>query len=270
MNKQQLVAMMMAVLVVLGGAIWGVVLTTGEPTSAKNEAAEQKTFVPGPRTSARLQELGQQMEMTAQYELAYGCTEEDKITQQKIFCGASKEKMKKLEDEYSKEYIKINKRSDAEIQKMKQHARAITENSALELEFTGVFTSPYTEKKPKRVEYYQDTNGSEYTVDPTTNKVVEFTDVTVKEAPVKNINVELLRDRAEKYLSKHVADFEHLRKTFAFEAGGKGSPEGDSMYAFRWNAPEKVNEEDIPPYIMVRIAPSGKIIGFSDTRSLYQ
>ncbi|MDQ3014620.1 MAG: hypothetical protein M3Q73_02040 [bacterium] len=270
MNKQQWLAMVMAVLVVLGGAIWGVVLTTGSPSLAKSDVPGQEVFVPGPKVSARLQDLSQQMEKTAQYELAYGCTEDHPITKEKILCGESVVKMKKIEDEYNKEYIKINKRSDQEIAKVKAHARQVTENPSLELEFTGTFNSPYTEKKPKRVEYYRDSNGSEYTVDPTTNKVVEFTDTTAVEQPVKNLNVAALKEKVEKYLYKNISDFDQVKKTFIYEEGGKGDPAGDAMYAFRWNAPSRINGEDVPPYIMVRVTPSGKLIGFSDTRSLYK
>jgi hypothetical protein len=268
MNKQQFAAMLMAVLIVLGGAIWGVVLSTGVPSEAKNDA--QQTFVPGPKTNSRLEELSAQIDKTAQYELTYGCTQENKITKQKEFCGSSKDKMAKLEAEYNREYIKLNKRTDLDIEKVKKHAREVTENASLELEFTGTFNSPYTEKKPKRVEYYKDNNNNQYVVDPVTNKVIDFTDERINEAPVKDLNTKLLRSKAEAYLSKQVSDFAEIQKTYVFEEGGKGDPKGDSMYVFRWNAPAPVNGEDITPFIMVKLSPSGKIIGFSDTRSLYQ
>jgi hypothetical protein len=164
----------------------------------------------------------------------------------------------------------LNKRNDQEIEKVKKHAREVTENTALELEYTGTFNSPYTEKKPKRVEYYKDTNNNQYVVDPTTNKIIDFTDERINEAPVKDLNTKSLRARAEAYLAKHVPDFAEVKKSFVFEEGAKGDPRGDSLYAFRWNAPALVNGEDMLPFVMVKLSPSGKIIGFSDTRSLYQ
>jgi hypothetical protein len=268
MNKQQLVAMIMAVLVVFGGALWGVLLTTGTPSQAKDNVSV-RTFVPGPRSSERLEQLSVEMEKTAQYEMTYGCTENDELGR-KVFCGPSKDKMKKLEAQYDIEYKKINKRSDQDIEKVKKYAREVTENPSLELEFTGAFNNPYTEKKPKRVEYYKDNKNNQYVVDPISNKVIDFTDEYVVEAPSKNINSKALREKAEKYLAKNLPDFDVVKSTYIYEEGGKGDPKGDSMYAFRWNAPSKVNDEDMLPFVMVRLSPSGKIIGFTDTRSLYQ
>jgi hypothetical protein len=79
------------------------------------------------------------------------------------------------------------------------------------------------------------------------------------EPEVKNLK-KVLRIKAEKYLEKHVSDFAEVKKTYILEQGGKGDPKGDSMYAFRWNAPAKVNDEDMLPYVMVRLTPSGKLL----------
>ncbi len=264
-KKYKYISVSVMILGMIVGGIWGMMLTIGQQSTA----AQPKEFVAGSETNERIEQLKSELEKTAQYEMVYGCTENDQLGQ-KVFCGASKTKIDKLGQEIQNEILKQTKRSDRDIAEVKSKIKKIREDNSLTFEFQGKFTNPYTEKNNKKVEYYKDNKGIEYSVDPTTNEVIEFTDDSIREAKVKNIDMAGLRAKAEAYLQKNVADFDRVKKTFTFEGGGKGDSQGDSMIAFRWNAPEKVNGEEMVPFVMIKLSPSGKIIGFSDTRSLYK
>lgn len=256
------------VLALLFGGIYGVAITIGTPTTATQPVA----FVPGQETNERIESLKLQIDKTAEYEKAYGCLEKDQNGRGPFWCGKSKIKMDVLESELTAEIRNHQIRTPEVIAVVTANIREITENPYLAVSFGGKFSNPYAEKSGKKIEHYGDGNNNIYTVDISTNKVVEFTDQTVKynEPTEKTLPMGALKAQAESYLSRHVPDFADVKKTYVYSGFAKGDTKNDSVYFFRWDAPAKVNGEDMLPFVMVKLSPSGKLIGFSDTRSLYK
>jgi hypothetical protein len=269
MRKQSYIAMLMAVLVLLGGAIWGVVITTGRATEAKDQS--QTAFVPGPETNEKIEKLKGELEKTAEYEKVHGCVKKDELGNE-VFCGTSKDKVKKLNDELMGEFRKQQMRNPEEVEKVKKNIRDLKEDQLLEIAFEGSFTNPFAEKTARKVESYRDTKGFEYWVDKSNNKVVQYgpgPNSFIKFSEKKTLTDAQLKDKAEKYLVKHISDFDQVKKSYVFETGSKGDLNGTSTYAFRWNAPTTINGEELMPFVQIVLSPSGEIKSFTDTRSLY-
>ncbi len=253
-------------LIIAGGALWGAVVSFGTAT----RAAKDEVKAPGALTNARIESLKGDLDKAMQYELLYGCTELNSH-KQKVLCGASKDKIATLEKELTQEILKHQMRSSMDVEKVKNHIRKVSENVTDEIFFDGTAENPYTENSKKRVEYYKNAKGTTFLVDPTINKVVEFTDESIgrpgnETQKGKALSVVNIKKRAEKYLADVVTDFNDVKKTYISEEANKG----DSLFVFRWNAPQKIGDEGMLPFVMVKLAPDGTIVGFSDTRSLYQ
>ncbi len=250
-------------LALLFGGVYGIAITVGTPTTA----AQPAVFVPGQETNERIEALKVQIDKTAEYEKVYGCLEKDKNGNGPFWCGKSKIKMDALESELTAEMQKHQIRTPELVAIVTANIREIAENPNLEVVFGGRFNNHYTEKIPKKVEYYKDNRNNTYSVDISTNKVVEFTDETIiAESAGGALTKVALKARAEAYLAQHVSDFSEVKKIYIYEEGTKGG----TLNVFRWNAPAKVNGEDMLPFVMVKLSPSGKLIGFSDTRVLYK
>lgn len=250
-------------LALLSGGIYGIAITVGTPTTA----AQPTVFVPGQETNEKIEALKLQIDKTAEYEKVYGCLEKDQNGNGPFWCGRSKIKMDTLESELTAEIQKHQIRNPEIIALVTANIREVTENPNLVVTFEGRFNNHYTEKIQKKVEYYKDNHNNTYSVDILTNKVVEFTDETIIAESTENaLTKGALKARAEAYLAQHVPDFADVKKTYVYEEGTKGS----TLNVFRWNAPIKVSGEDVLPFVMVKLSPSGKIIGFSDTRVLYK
>jgi len=157
-------------------------------------------------------------------------------------------------------------RSPEEIKIVESNIRAITNNPDLELSFKSRVSNPYTNVIVHKVEYYEDEKGTQYIIDSETNKVVAFTynDHFVVEDKNKLPN-ETLKAKAEALLSKNVENFAEVKDNFKLEEGSKGD-----MYVLRYDAKDKVTGEDMLPFVQVKLATDGRLIGFSDIRNLYR
>lgn len=255
-------------LALLFGGIYGIAITVGMPTIA----AQPTVFVPGQETNERIEALKLQIDKTAEYEKVYGCLEKDEKGRGPFFCGESKKKMDALHAELTAEMQKNQVRTPGEVAVVTANIREIAENPNLEVTFGGRFSNPYAEKTGKKIEYYGDNYNNIYSVDISTNRVVEFTDQTVNynESVENTLTKVALKAQAEVYLTQHVSDFAEMKKTYVYTDFTKGDTKSDSVYFFRWDAPSKVNGEDMLPFVMIKLSPSGKLIGFSDTRILYK
>lgn len=268
MSKKHL-GVVVVIIVLFSGAMTGLIISIGQNAGAKDTGG---TIVPGAKTSARIEELKSEIDKTAQYEFAYGCTQTNEFGQ-KVFCGKSKDRLEALNKELEKEVRKQTIRSDSEVAIIKSKIRTFRGDSSLEAEYESNFSSPFNEKRAKRIESYRDQKGFEYWIDPETNSIVQF-------GPAGNSNISFdnsarlsksdLKKRAEEYLDKHVADFSEVKKKYMEEVGSKGLTNGsgsENSFAFRWNAP--AGNEDMAPFVQVVLSSAGEVMSFTDTRSLY-
>lgn len=246
---------------IFAGGVWGIYTTIGLVTQAK----KQTTFTPGNETNTAIENLKSEIDATAKYELAHGCVKENEFGRSE-FCGKSKERMDALNNKLTKAVRKHEVRSAEEVAVVVKNIRNVAELPSLNVSFEARVSNPYTEKIKKDVEYYRDNKGTVYVVDPTTNKVVSFTrNDRFKTAVNKKLTLEKLRMIAEKYFTKHIKDFEQVKREYKYEEGSKGD-----MYMFRYNARQKVNAEEMLPFVQVKLSAGGELVGFSDIRSLYQ
>jgi hypothetical protein len=261
MSNKHIALGAVAMALLLGG-VYGVFLTVGNNSSA-GVAVENPPFVAGPETNAKVEQLSAELDAVTKYEMVHGTTATD-AHGNVVLTGKSKERVDALYKQWEEETLKLQARTPEEIAKVKENIKAAAENPSLVLEFKGKFNNVYTENIENKVESYVDADGTIYTVNPKTNRVVEFTHNSVADN-AKALSATALRARAEAYLAKNAPDFSDVKKTYVFEEGSKGG----SMHVFRWNAPAKVAGEGMLPFVMVKLSPSGKLIGFSDIRSLY-
>jgi hypothetical protein len=261
MSNKQIALGAVAMALLLGG-VYGIFLTVGSNLSA-SVAVENPPFVAGTETNATIEQLSAELDAVTKYEMQHGTTKTDERGNV-VLTGKSKERVDALYKKWEDETLKLQVRTPAEVAKVKENIKAAAENPSLALEFKGKFNNVYTEKIQNKVETYVDGDGTIYTVNPKTNRVVEFTHNFVTDGNGA-LSKTALRARAEAYLAKNVPDFSDVKKTYMFEEGSKSG----TMNVFRWNAPAKVGDEEMLPFVMVKLAPNGKLIGFSDTRSLY-
>lgn len=210
------------------------------------------------------EQLGIELEAAGEYELKYGCTQLDTYGRLAL-CGDSRKRIDMLEAEYQAARSREEARSQADMDIVTSNIRAMSENPNAEIILQGRFNNPYTDVIKKKVEYYKDDRGIIYLVDPDTLAIVQFTDESVNDS-TNPLSMNQLRERAEAYLIKHVPDFIEMKEVYKSEEGMKGS----TMVVFRWNALERVNGEQRLPFVQIKLAPNGRLIGFSDTRILYK
>jgi hypothetical protein len=238
---------------VVGGA-WGLALTFGSVTQAVQTSVPMTVKV-----------LQAEIEQTAKNELANGCMETDEHGRT-LFCGSSKEKMEALHTQIMTAIRAGKIRSADQVAVVENNIKTMTENPSLDLRFDTAVSNPYTEKSDVKVEYYKDAQDTMYMVNPATNKVLAFTYNKLFQVPAgQKLSIEELRSRADDYLTKHVEDFDQVKKEYTFEESSKGD-----VYAFRYSAPEKVNGEGMLPFVQVKLSAAGELVGFSDIRSLFK
>ncbi len=266
MTSKKYISFAVIMLGLIAGGIWGVFMTIGRDSTA----AQPTAFVAGSETNEKIEKLRTELEKTAEYEVAYGCTENDQFGEI-VLCGKSKEKVDKLHDELINEFRKHQIRSPKEVEVVKKNIRSLRSDETLELTFQGTFSNLYAEKSKKKTEDYRDNKGFEYMVDISTNKVIQYGpggNSRIEFSNTPRLSMKQLQDKAEKYLAKNIPDFDQVKKTFKSESGSKGD-ENSTSFAFRWNAPAKVNGEDMLPFVQVVMSAGGDIMSFNDTRSLY-
>ncbi len=239
-------------MLIAGGSMFAIQNTNDEP-----EQLFSKVSIATFKTA---EELRLELETVGQYELEHGCVQPDGG-----LCGDSRKRLDSLLAEYEAAKDREEARSSEVLKIVTANVRAMSENPSAEIIFQGTFDNPYTDVIPKKVEYYKDNRGIIYMVDPTTHAIVQFTDESVNDSS-NPLSEDQLKARAETYLSKYVPDFREMKKTYKYVELSKNA----TVRVFRWNAPERVNGEQRLPFVQIKLAPSGKLIGFNDTRILYK
>ena len=238
-------------------------LIAGGSMFAIQHSDKEKEQLPAEVSTATFktaEELRLELEATGKYELEHGCVQPDGG-----LCGDSRKRLDSLLAEYETARSREEARSPEVMKAVTANIRTMSENPLTELVFQGTFDNPYTEVIPKQVEYYKDNRGIIYLVDPATHAIVQFTDESVNDSS-NPLSEDQLRARTETYLSKYVTDFTEMKKTYNYVEASRSA----TVVVFRWNAPERVNGEQRLPFVQVKLAPSGKLIGFNDTRILYK
>lgn len=243
------------------GIIWGFGLSNGNVSEAN------KSNVAGSHSSEKMEELKAEIEKVTQYEMAYGCVEKDKNGED-VLCGDSKIKVEALNRQLKDEWLKLEKRNEKDIENVKSNIRKLAGKTSLDVEFAGTSSNPYTNNK-KRIEFYDDSDGMTYLVDPETNKPVQFGPGsrggrTFSE--IAQFSLEELKKKAEIYLDENISDFDQVKKDFVYRELSKP---GSVSYAFRWEAKTKPKGEEMAPFVQIVLSPAGEVMSFNDIRSLY-
>lgn len=243
------------------GIIWGFGSSKGNVSSA------DKPSVPGQHTNEKIEALKSELDKVTQYEMAYGCVEKDKHGQD-VLCGNSKARVEALNKQLNDEWKKSEKRSPAEVETVVSNIRKLTGKLSLEINFNGTSANPYTSNK-KRIEFYEDSDNTEYMIDPETNKIVQFgpgVNSKIKFAESSQLTKQDLKKKAETLLNEYISDFDQVKANFSYKELSKS---GGTSYAFRWEAKTKPQGEDITPFVQIVLSPAGEVMSFNDVRSLY-
>jgi len=223
-----------------------------------------------PPTNALIEQLKVELDRVTQSELMYGCLT-SKENGRYEFCGDSKDRVEMLQNQLGEEVHKqeLADRTPDGLAQVKNNIQGLAERE-VSVTFIGTSLNPYT-NKAKRIEHWQDDRGFLYLVDRTNNHVVQFGPgpdriIVFERDGSKSLTIEQLQQLAEKYLSKHVADFDLVKANFIFRQMSKA---GNVSYAFRWEANTIPNGEDRRPFVQVVLSPIGEVMSFNDTRSLY-
>ncbi len=146
----------------------------------------------------------------------------------------------------------------------------IREDQSLQITLWDIRDNLYS-SNGKNVDVYRDDKGMEYSVDPASNKVVQFAPAQGS-ADAYRVKPELTQTRLKQigyqFLAKHVSDFEQIKNSSDFTYT-ETSKDGKQA-AFQWVLKNKPQGEDMAPFVQVVISPAGDIMGFNDTRSLYE
>lgn len=243
------------------GIIWGFGSSKGDISSA------EKSSIPGPHTNEKIEALKTELDKVTQYEMAYGCVEQNEYSQD-VLCGDSKVRVEAIHKQLVDEWKKLEQRSPEAAAAAMSNIRKLTDKPSLEIIFNGTSANPYTNNK-KRIEFYQDSDGMEYLINPSTNKVVQFgpgPNSKIKFVQSSRFTEQDLKKKAEAFLSEHIADFNQIKADFVYRQLSKP---GGTSYAFRWEAKTKPAGEDVAPFVQVVLSPAGEVMSFNDIRSLY-
>lgn len=251
------------------GVTSGFSLSKGEPTMAQTQV--EAPAVAGQHTNAAIEEIKAELDSVAQYETAYGCMTFGKFNQPEL-CGASKERVDALHAKLIAEVqkLELSERTSEGIASAKANIQELNGSAASEISFQGTSANPYT-NVVKRIEHWADPKGFDYWVDPATNKVVQFgpgpdSKIAFERDGSKSLSNDQLRQIAEEYLSKNVADFDQIKADFSYKTMSKP---GNATHAFRWESKSKPKGEDVIPFVQVVLSPIGEVMSFADVRSLY-
>jgi hypothetical protein len=243
-------------------------LAGGFRIGKSNTASAAPQTVAGPLTSEKVEALKIDLDKTAQYELAYGCTTADKFGR-KEFCGESKQKVDALHAQLVAEVRKLEERDPAAVATVVANIQALAGDSNLAVEFDSTASNPYTANDAVRIEQYRDAKGFMYLVNPSTNKVIQMgpgPGSKIEFAATPKLTLEELRSKAESFLAGKVEDFDTVKAGFSYREMSKP---GNMSYAFRWEAKSIPADEELKPFVQVVLSPAGEVMSFNDTRSLY-
>lgn len=270
MAKKQIVIGAGTLAVIAGlalGVVSGFTASKGEITNAQVASVQ----VAGPNTNEKIEQLKTELESVAQYEQAYGCTEVNKYGQ-KEFCANSKARIDALHRQLVDEVLKqeLSQRSPEAIAAVKARIQQLA-GASVELTYQGNSSNPYTTASQDRVEHWIDSKGFDYWIDLATNKVIQVSPapdskIAVERDGSKSLSMDILKRKAEDFLSKNVADFDQVKTDFKFRETSKP---GNVSHAFRWESSTKPEGAEMAPFVQVVLSPIGEVMSFNDTRSLY-
>lgn len=224
--------------------------------------------VPGPLTNEKIESLKTDLDKVAQYELAYGCTTTNQFGR-KEFCGESKQKVNALHDQLAAEVRKLQERDSASVAAVVSNIRILTGDSNLSVTFDSSAANPYTVGSSQRIEQYRDSKGFVYLVNPATNKVIQMgpgPDSKIQFAAEPRLSLDQLRSKAAAFLKEKAEGFDQVKASYSRREMSKP---GNASYAFRWEAKSIPAGEEMAPFVQVVLSPSGEVMSFNDTRSLY-
>lgn len=251
------------------GVASGFTMSKGSPASAQTQP--DNSSVPGPQTNEKIEALAAELNKVSEYEKSFGCMTFD-ANKTPTFCGASKERVDNLLAQYNEEVHKLQlaNRSPEDLATVSARIKDLAGDQSTTVSFLGTSANPYT-NVTKRMEQWSDSKGFVYWVNPTNNAVIQFgpgpgSKPDFERDGSKSLSMDVLKQTAEEYLSKTVADFDSVKADYSFRESSKP---GNVSHAFRWEAKSKPTGEDVTPFVQVVLSPTGQVMSFDDVRSLY-
>jgi hypothetical protein len=249
-------------------AVVGRAATQGNP-GAREEAPRSQMLVGDQWTSPEVESVRIELERAVQEEIEGGCTERYIFPDGQVaFCGTSKERISKLEGQLSEAIRSYQLRNSEEIKDGLEAVKSLSLSGGLDVRFDGSSSSPFNKKAGSRVNFYVDSDGVEYWVNPGRNQVVniDFSKSGLRLDPLPRLPRQDLRRIAESFLTEHVANFAEIKDSFSLRI--LDCRADDLVCTFRWEAAAWTNKSDMPPFVQVSVSVGGRVVGFTNTQSL--
>ena len=236
-------------------------------TKAEEGTPPNNTYYPPENDEIRQAKAN--LEKITQEELAHGCRED--FYGHQVFCGESKQKVDAADEKLRQAQLDSEIPSPEVLNQRLQTVQALQDNNSLTITFQGEYGSPYLDGNTRRQETYYDNQGTEYSIDKLTGRIIHYgpapnTKMWQKFTPV--VSEAELKTKAVTYLSKHIPDFDQVQQEFTYTENVKDGGDGTKVYAFRWEG-KKIQTEDMPPFVQLTLTSGGDIGTFNDTRPLY-
>ena len=215
--------------------------------------------------SSASREIADRLQKAVQDEMQHGCVEDDPAGG-KRFCGASKERMKKMNDDAAREADALRARPAHMRTKATDAITSFMKDGGLTVRYQATSANPYSEDS--LMETYADDRGNEYWINPTTDALIQAGpsasgDPQAYQArPSVRIPVAALRQKATEMILSQMPDFMKRKSALHPLEDNKG---GD-VYFFRWDDfASPVKETDMPPFIQVGLMADGSFASFTNT-----
>ncbi len=213
--------------------------------------------------SPTIQALQAELDRVTHEELAHGCVETD-LHGQKVLCGASKSKVDSLMQQLMDAMRQAGRPDPEALAQAMANIRDMMDDPALQLTFRAAVPNPDAAGGRMMVTFVDD-KGRYYQVDGPSSTVIQFGPLPSQGLPSNSPHSPAgnLREIAEAWLSKHIANFPQVQETFSYSEGSKGT-----TAAFRWDAPSASPAAGMPAFVQVVLTTDGAIVSFQDTRVL--
>lgn len=219
-------------------------------------------------TSPEVESLRMELERAVQEEIDGGCTERYIFPDGQVaFCGASKERISKLEGQLSEAIRSYQLRNSEEIKDGLDVVKSLSLSGGLGVRFDGSSSNPFN-KTGNRIDFYVDDSGVEYWVNPGRNEVVnvDFSKSKLRLDALPRLPKQDLRRIAENFLTAHVGNFAEIKDSFSMRL--LDCRADDLVCTFRWEAAAWTNKSDMPHFVQVSVSVGGRIVGFTNTQTL--
>ena len=257
----------------LGAALLAVIaIAVGNMSAVQGPDSARSPSPPVPSITAvaetdRIEVLKAELVQVTEYEKTHGCVTTGRFGEPEL-CGDSKRRVDLLHDALAAAIRALEQRDPQAIAEVTARIRQLINSPTRTITFQGTSTNPYT-SSGKRIEQYRDAQGFEYWVNPSGNIIVQFgpgPNATIEFARSGTLTVAELRQRAEQFLAANVTGFAELRSEFLFR---ESTAVDGTSYSYRWQARTTPTGERLAPFTQVVLSPTGEVMSFSDTRSLY-